>query len=119
MRRIERYELKTASVADANSVTPALSCVVSESPTEQAEWLGVQVTLQDAASDANLAVVIEQSLSGIDWTTLYTTSSFASAGTVVSAKQDVAAVGFIRARVSTAGATATRATVTLLLTRIS
>lgn len=115
MRQIYSEIIEVNSVANGRGETVDVPCTV---PTgEQANHASVQVTLEDAASDANLVVTVEKSIDKLQWVSQGTTSSFASAQTSIITPIDSSDFGWIRARVTTGAASATRALVTFILTR--
>lgn len=115
MRQIYSETIEVDSVANERGVSTDIPCTVPGG--DQATKASVQVTLQDAATDASLVVDIERSLDRIKWVQQTTTSSFGAAATSIVTPFDASGIGWIRARVTTGGASATIAQVTFILTR--
>lgn len=115
MRQIYGETIEVDSVTNERGLSTEIPCTV---PTgEQANKASVQVTLQDAAADASLVVSVEGSLDRIKWVNQATTASFGSTGTSIITPFDASGIGWIRARVTTGGASAAIAQVTFILTR--
>lgn len=114
MRNIASTDIEVDSVSNDAGTTYDVSCMVGS---EQAGIASVQVSLIDAATDANLVVSVEKTLDLNQWVSQATTASFSASQTSIVSPFDCSGIGWIRARVTTAGATATRAKVTFILTR--
>jgi hypothetical protein len=114
MREIVSKVIETNAVSNDAGTTTEVSCVVGS---EQASDASVQVSLIDAATDASLVVTVEKTLDLNHWASQTTTGSFSASQTSIVSPFDCSGIGWIRARVTTAGATATRAKVTFILTR--
>lgn len=114
MRNIVSTDIEVDSVSNDAGTTYDVSCMVGS---EQADAASVQVSLIDAAADASLVVSVEKTLDLNQWVSQTTTGSFSSSQTIIISPFDCSSIGWIRARVTTAGATATRAKVTFIITR--
>jgi len=131
MRRIVGFDIELSPATNANGVTDAIPCVVpleafvidghapsiDNARVTQATKVSVQVTLEDAASDASLVVGIEKTIDQTEWINQANTGSFESARSVLVGPFDSTGIGWVRANVTTAAASATRARVTFILTR--
>ncbi|MCJ8336066.1 MAG: hypothetical protein MJH10_17815 [Epibacterium sp.] len=130
MRYTATFDIETDSADNSKGTTAWVPCVVplqsfvmagepmlDTEPVLQAKYASVQVTLEDAATDANLVVTIEETLDRVQPVTNSTVGSFSAAQSVITDPIWAERIGYIRANVTTAGASATRARVTFIFTR--
>lgn len=115
MRQIVSFNIETDAVGNERGTTVAVPCTIGESM--QAQTASVQLTMIDAKTDASLAIDVEKSLDLDQWVQQTAASSFNATQTLISTPFDCSGIGWLRARVVTAGGTATRAKVTFILTR--
>lgn len=115
MREIVSYDIETDAVSNELGTTVAVPCTIGGS--DQASIASVQLSLIDAKTDATLAIDVEKSLDLYQWVQQTAGSSFNSVQTTISTPFDCSGIGWLRARVTTAGATATRVKVTFIFTR--